>query len=315
MPYARNIRKEDQPTFLANAAYVFKYTIPDSAKKYLIMSLQQEESSVTMQHLADIYYIEGNKEEAYRLWKKALTVDDGIPKDNILHNILDYDMDHGHTDHICETVNEIIHIKDSMLNSLRNDTIKDLQLRFDHEVAMRRQEQVTGNWQKGVLFAVILVILLAAYIVIRRVLEKNKMQAIQMQINDHISHIRELEASGEDANEAIGRLNKEIRDLTDKESPKLKQGRMLYDQIIEGKTISNWTIKEKRLFINYYTAIDYRTVNRLKSVKRREPLTVHNLFYLLLMELKDQDEGKVIKILGISDNGMRTLKSRTKPVE
>lgn len=315
MPYARNIRKEDQPTFLANAAYVFKYTIPDSAKKYLIMSLEQEESSVTMHHLADIYYHEGNKDEAYSLLKKALTVDDGIPKDNILHNILDYDMEHGHTDHICETVNEIIHIKDSMLNSLRNDTIKDLQLRFDHEVAMRRQEQVTGNWQKGVLVAVILVILLAAYIVIRRVLEKNTMQAIQMQINDHISHIRELEASGEDANEAIGRLNKEIRDLTDKESPKLKQGRMLYDQIIEGKSISNWTIKEKRLFINYYTAIDYRTVNRLKSVKRREPLTVHNLFYLLLMELKDQDEGKVIKILGISDNGMRTLKSRTKPVE
>lgn len=315
VPLFKYIKEKDLPTFLTNAAYTLKQTSPEVAKDLLMRSLFLKEHSVTMQHLADIYYIEGNKEEAYRLWKKALTVDDGIPKDNILHNILDYDMDHGHTDHVCETVNEIIHIKDSMLNSLRNDTIKDLQLRFDHEVAMRRQEQVTGNWQKGVLVAVILVILLAAYIVIRRVLEKNKMQEIQMQINDHISHIRELEASGEDANEAIGRLNKEIRDLTDKESPKLKQGRMLYDQIIEGKTISNWTIKEKRLFINYYTAIDYRTVNRLKSVKRREPLTVHNLFYLLLMELKDQDEGKVIKILGISDNGMRTLKSRTKPVE
>lgn len=315
MPYARYIKKEDQPTFLTNAAYVYKYTLPDTAKKYLIKSLEQEESSVTIQHLADIYYIEGNKEEAYRLWKRALNINDGIPKDNILHNILDYDMDHGHTDHLCKTMNEIIHIKDSMLNSLRNDTIKDLQLRFDHEVAMHKQEQVIGNWQKGVLIAVILVVLLSAYIIVRSVLEKNKMQEIQMQINDHISHIRELEASGEDANEAIDRLNKEIRNLADKESPKLKQGRMLYDQIIEGTPISNWTIKEKRLFINYYTAIDYRTVSRLRSVKRREPLTDHNLFYLLLMELKDQNEREVIKILGISDNGMRTLKSRTKPAE
>lgn len=315
VPLFKYIKEKDLPTFLTNAAYTLKQTSPEVAKDLLERSLSLKEHSVTMHHLADIYYHEGNKDEAYSLLKKALTINDGIPKDNILHNILDYDMDHGHTDHICETVNEIIHIKDSMLNSLRNDTIKDLQLRFDHEVAMRKQEQVTGNWQKGVLVAVILVILLAAYIVIRRVLEKNKMQEIQMQINDHISHIRELEASGEDANETIGRLNKEIRDLTDKESPKLKQGRMLYDQIIEGKSISKWTIKEKRLFINYYTAIDYRTVHRLKSVKRREPLTVHNLFYLLLMELKDQDEGKVITILGISDNGMRTLKSRTKPVE
>lgn len=315
MPYSRYIKKRDLPTFLTNAAYVYKYTMPDTAKKYLIESLAQEESSVTMQHLADIYYIEGKKEEAYRLWKKALTVNDGVPKDNALHNILDYDMEHGHTDHVCETVNEILHIKDSMLNSLRNDTIKDLQLRFDHEVAMRRQEQVTGNWQKGVLAAVILVILLAAYIIVRRVLEKIKMQEVQMQINDHISHIRELEATKEDASEEIERLNKEIKKLTDEESPMLKQGRMLYDQIVEGTPISKWTIKEKRLFINYYKTIDYRTYNRLKKTKRREPLTDHNLLYLILMEMYNQDESKVIKTLNISDNGMRTLKSRTKPVE
>lgn len=315
MAYSQYIKKEDLPTFLTNAAYVYKYTQPDTAKKYLLESLSQKEHSVTMQHLADIYYIEGNKEEAYRLWKKALTVNDGVPKDNALHNILDYDMEHGRTDHVCETVNEIIHIKDSMLNSLRNDTIKDLQLRFDHEVAMRQQEQVTGNWQKGLLAAVILVILLAAYIIVRRVLEKIKMQEVQMQINDHVSHIRELEATKEDVSEEIERLNKEVKKLTDEESPILKQGRMLYDQIIEGTPIKDWTINEKRLFINYYKAINYRTFNRLKKTKRREPLTDHSLFYLILMEMYDQDESKVIEILSISKNGMRTLKSRTKPVE
>lgn len=315
IPYFRYVKKEDLPMFLTNAAYVYKYTQPDTAKKYLMESLSHKEHSVTMQHLADIYYIEGNKDAAYRLWKKALTVNDGVPKDNILHNILDYDMEHGQTDHVCETVNEIIHIKDSMLNSLRNDTIKDLQLRFDHEVAMRQQEQVTANWQKGVLAAVILVILLAAYILVRKGIEKIKMQEKQMQINDHVSHIRELEASGENAKEEIERLNKEIKKLTDEESPKLKQGRMLYDQIKDGKPIKDWTIKEKRLFINYYKAIDYRTVSRIKKVKRRGPLTEHSLLYLILMEMYDQDEDKVIKILSISDNGMRTLKSRTRPVD
>lgn len=313
MPYSRYIKVDDQPSFLTNAAYVYKYTMPDKAKKYLMESLAKKESSVTMQHLADIFYREGDEEKAYSLLKKALTVNDGVPKDNILHNILDYDMNHGHTDHVCETVNEILHIKDSMLNSLRNDTIKDLQLRFDHEVAMRRQEKVMDNWQKSVLFAVILIVLLASYIVVRRALEKIKMQDTQMEINDLISHIRELEANGEDAHDTIDSLNSEIKKLTEEESPKLKKGRMLYDQIIEDKPIKDWTIKEKRLFINYYMAINYRTVSRLKKVKRREPLTVHNLLYLLLMEMKDQNEDKVAKILSISENGMRTLKSRTKP--
>ena len=132
---------------------------------------------------------------------------------------------------------------------------------------------------------------------------------------DHVSHIRELEASGENANEEIERLNKEVKKLTDKESPILKQGRILYDQVLEGKPINEWTIKEKRLFINYYKTIDYRTVSRLKNAKRREPLTDHNLLYLIMMEMYNQDESKVIKILNISENGMRTLKSRTRPVE
>ena len=229
--------------------------------------------------------------------------------------MLNLEIDRGNYSDVKKNVEVIINIKDSIINILRNDTIKDLQLRFDHEVAMRQQDQVTANWQKGVLAAVILVILLAAYILVRKGIEKIKMQEKQMQINDHVSHIRELEASGENAKEEIERLNKEIKKLTDEESPKLKQGRMLYDQIKDGKPIKDWTIKEKRLFINYYKAIDYRTVSRIKKVKRRGPLTEHSLLYLILMEMYDQDEDKVIKILSISDNGMRTLKSRTRPVD
>ena len=70
IPYLRYVKKEDLPMFLTNAAYVYKYTQPDTAKKYLMESLSHKEHSVTMQHLADIYYIKGNKEEAYRLWKE-----------------------------------------------------------------------------------------------------------------------------------------------------------------------------------------------------------------------------------------------------
>jgi hypothetical protein len=318
MPYARYIKKEDQPTFLTNAAYVYKYTLPDTAKKYLIKSLEQEESSVTIQHLADIYYIEGNKEEAYRLWKRALAINDGIPKDNILHNILDYDMEHGHTDHICETVNDIIHIKDSMLNSLRNDTIKDLQLRFDHEVAMRRQEQVTGNWQKGVLAAVILVILLAAYIFFRRIVEKNKMQEVQMQINDYMSQIHDLEESGKESDEEIARLNKQIKDYMSNKAPDLLKGSLYYEQIKEDKikTLSEagWKKKEEQQFIDYYTAIDYRTVNRLRKAKRKEELTTHNLFFLLLQEMGKTEE-YIANLFGINLRSIDTIKTRIKVVE
>lgn len=316
--YSQYIKKNDQPMFLTNAAYTFKQTSPRMAKDLLLRSLSLKEHSVTMQHLADIYYIEGNKEEAYRLWKKALAINDGIPKDNALHNILDYDMEHGQTDHVCETVNEIIHIKDSMLNSLRNDTIKDLQLRFDHEVAMRRQEQVTGNWQKGVLAAVILIVLLAAYILVRRVLERNKMQEVQMQINDYMSQIRVLKASGKESDEEIAKLNKQIKDYMDSKAPNLLQGCIYYEQIknneIQSLSGAGWKRKEEQQFIDYYAAIDYRTVNRLKKTKRKEKLTTHKLFFLLLLEM-GKSEKYIAELFGINERSIDTLKTRTKPAE
>ena len=317
IPLLNNVYDSNKAEFLTNVGLFFKEENPEKAKEYFEKAIEFNELPITLEHLADIYYAEGNKGKAYNLWKKALVTSGGVgyEKDNLIHSILSYDLERGKLDEASANLDKVISIKDSIINVLRNDTIKDLQLRFDHEVAMRQQDQVTANWQKGVLAAVILVILLAAYILVRKGIEKIKMQEKQMQINDHVSHIRELEASGENAKEEIERLNKEIKKLTDEESPKLKQGRMLYDQIKDGKPIKDWTIKEKRLFINYYKAIDYRTVSRIKKVKRRGPLTEHSLLYLILMEMYDQDEDKVIKILSISDNGMRTLKSRTRPVD
>lgn len=317
MPYSRFLNKNEKSTFLTNAAYTFKQTMPDMAKKYLLESLSLEEHSITMEHLADIYYYEGKKDEAYKLWLRALSINDNIPKDNILHNILDYDIEHGKTDHVCEMVNEIIHIKDSMLNSLRNDTLKDLQLLFDHEVAMRKQEQVTSKWQKGVLVTIIIIMLMAAYIIIKRFIGKSRMQEAQMQINDYVNQIRNLEASGKESEEEIARLNKKINDYLDDKAPDLLQGRLYYEQIKadEIKTLSNsnWKRKDEQQFIDYYTAIDYRTVNRLKKTKRKEKLTTHKLFFLLLLEM-GKDEKYIANLFGISERSIDTLKTRTKPV-
>lgn len=270
-PLLKNIKDENKPTFLNNAAYALKQTSPKTAKKYLEESLSLKEQSLTMEHLADIFYFEGKEDEAYNILLKALYINDDNPKDNILHNLLDYDIEHGRTEHVCEMVNEIIHIKDSMLNSLRNDTIKDLQLRFDHEVAMRRQERITGKWQKGALSTVIIILLMGAYILFRRYKEKNRKQEVQMQINDFMNQIHDLEASGKESEEEIAKLNKKINDYMDDKAPDLLQGRLYYEQIKadEIKTLSNsnWKRKDEQQFIDYYTAIDYRTVNRLKRLR------------------------------------------------
>lgn len=313
-PFLKYVPKDDLPYTLIYIAYLYKQTNPEKAKYYLEKSLSGAESSYALANLADIYLKEGNVDKAYILWKKALNIHDKNPKDKILHNILEYDVIHGSIDHVCETVNEIIDIKDSIINSLRNDTIKDLQLRFDHEVSMRKQEAIANNWQKGLLASCLLIALLMAYIIIKRYREKTKMQEAQIHINDLMDQIRELEKSEEDNTAAIQKLNDQIKSTMDKEGTLLKQGKMLYDQIVNGGTTSEWHKRQFELFIYYYKAIHFKTVNRLERTKRKEKLTPQKLFFLLLNDM-EYEKKDIARILGIEETSVNTLFHRTKPIE
>ena len=342
IPYFEDVYDYDKAEFLTNVGQLYKEKDLDKAKQFFEKALTYGEHSGTLEHLADVYYAEGNKEEAYRLWKKALTVDSRYNKDNLIYSILSYDLEHGNLEEASKNLDEVIAIKDSMLYLLRNDTIKDLQLRFDHEVAMHEADEKLINAQWILLGLVLIVGVLAFYIYIRRKKEEALEREHQMQLYAYTTEIDELKANKEkalaqiseleshkehdslrigkleeeakEAEVAIEKLKKNIRKLLDDESPKLKKGRMLYDRILNGETTSDWSSKDQALFNNYYGAINYRTYNRLRKVKRATKLNAHNMFYLIMKEMYKDDE-KVRRILGISPEGLRALRSRTKPIE
>ena len=341
-PYFEYVYEVDKAVFLMNIGVLYKETDMKKAKSYFYKSLTYDELPETYEHLADVYYAEGNKEEAYKLWKKALTKDSRYEKDNLIYSILSYDLEHGKLEEASKNLDEVIAIKDSIITVLRNDTIKDLQLRFDHEVAMHEADKKLINMQ-WILFALVLIVgAMAVYIIIRR----KKIEALQKehqmqlyaytteinqlkankdntlaQIRELESHkdrdnqrINELEEEAKNADLAIQGLNKSIKKLLDDEAPKLKQGRMLYDHILEGGTSLRWSSKEEKLFNNYYGAINYQSYNRLRKVKRATKLSAHNLFYLILKEIFKNDE-KIREIMALSPEGLRSLRSRTKPIE
>ena len=126
--------------------------------------------------------------------------------------------------------------------------------------------------------------------------------------------IHELEEDAKDAELAIEKLNKNIQKLLDDESLKLKQGRMLYDHIMEGGKANLWSHKDEGLFNNYFGAINYQAYNRLRKVERRTKLSAHNMFYLILKEMGKDDE-EIKRIMVLSAEGLRSLRNRTKPKE
>ena len=104
-----------------------------------------------------------------------------------------------------------------------------------------------------------------------------------------------------------------LKKLLNEEAPKLKEGKMLYDQIMEGKTALYWSHKEEECFNKYYAATHYQSYNRLRKVKRATKLSAHNLFYLILKDMGKSDD-EVRRIMALSPEGLRSIRSRTKPL-
>ena len=344
IPYINYVYKSDKATFLTNIGLLYKDKNPKKAKEYFEKSLTFDELPETLEYLADIYFAEGNKEKAYSLWKKALSLNvlNNCDKDNLLHSILSYNLECGNLDEASKYLDEIIAIKDSIITVLRNDTIKDLQLRFDHEVAMHEADKKLINTQWILMGLVFVLGIMALYLFIRRKKEEAKEREHQVQLYSYTTEINqlkanrdsiltqigdlesnqekdsqrihELEEDAKDAELAIEKLNKNIQKLLDDESLKLKQGRMLYDHIMEGGKANLWSHKDEGLFNNYFGAINYQAYNRLRKVERRTKLSAHNMFYLILKEIGKDDE-EIKRIMVLSAEGLRSLRNRTKPKE
>lgn len=338
-PYIEYVYDPDKAAFLMNIGLLYKEKDKEKAKAYFEESLNYGELPDAIEHLADVYFAEGKKEEAYQLWKKALTTEGRYEKDNIIRSILVYDLQHGNLDEASKKVSEVIAIKDSIINVLRNDTIKDLQLRFDHEVAMHEADKKLISVQRLLMGSAIILMLMAFYIYFQKKREEARQREYQDQLYAYtteidqltankdkaLAHIKELEsnkdknlqkisqleAEAKEAEKAIKKLNQSIKKLLNEEAPKLKEGKMLYDQIMEGKTALYWSHKEEEYFNKYYAATHYQSYNRLRKVKRATKLSAHNLFYLILKDMGKSDD-EVRRIMALSPEGLRSIRNRTK---
>ena len=341
IPYIDYVYDSDKAVFLMNMGLLYKDNDPQRAKDLFEKAITYEELPEAIEHLADVYYSTGNKEKAYELWRKALTKNSRYDKINLIHSIISYDLERGNIDNVSKNVDEIINIKDSILNKLKNDTIKDLQLRFDHEVAMHEADKKLLSTQRLLLGSAIVLVLMAFYLFYRKKKEEARQREHQDQLyaytteieqltanrDQALAHISELESNKEanlqkinqleeearNAETAIKKLNLSIQKLLNDAAPKLKEGKMLYDQIMEGKTALNWSYREEEYFNKYYAAIHYQSYNRIRKVKRVTKLSAHNMFYLILKEMGKSDE-EVKRIMVLSPEGLRSIRSRTKPL-
>ena len=307
IPYLDDVRQVDLAYFLTDIGYSYKYSNPLKAKEYFLQALNNKEITQTLAHLADIYNKEGNRDEAYQLWKRALITNDNAPKDVVVCNLLEYDIQHGNTDNVLEKVNEIMDIKDSIQDKLKNDTLKDLQLRFDHEVEKHELDQQLNRSLWVIACLIALVIAFIIYVLFKRYKQRLLWTQTQIQIDYYTAQIRRYEESGNDVKEKVKELQAKIDAILKDNSQKLNRGQKLYNDIINNESMIRWSKEDYELFIDYFDVINHPIVKKLR--KEHHKLTPRTLAFLLLCSMGKSDED-IRQIMVLSPEGLRSIRFR-----
>ena len=347
IPYSQYVYESGKAGYFTNIGLFYKGKDPEKAKEFLEKAITYEELPEAIEHLADVYYSTGNKEKAYELWKKALTKNSRYDKINLIHSIISYDLEHGNIDDVSKNVDEIINIKDSILNKLKNDTIKDLQLRFDHEVAMHEADKklIRWQWYSG---AIVIIGLLLIGLWLRKrhhlktMLAKRQIeiQSLILQVDNkknevarYENRIAQLQTEQQKDNEAKEELKAQIEELTRQkeevqsdflllsqkmkewsgsEVEKLRQGILLMADVENGKCAKYWSDDELRSLTNYYCAVhpDYA-----KAIyKDHQNLSAKQCLYLMLVDMNKTDD-ETSAIMGVAKDSLRSYKFLIKQKE
>lgn len=339
-PYIESVYDSDKAVFLMNIGLLFKERDWEKAKEYFKESLSYSEQSVTYEHLADVYYAEGKHEEAYKLYKKALVTDSKCEKDNLLHTILAYDIEHGRLDDAIENLDRLVAIKDSIIYALRNDTVKGLQLRYDHHVAINTANERLIRWQRYLgIFALIGIILLVLWLrkrhKMKTMLDKRQIEIhhLILQVDDKKnevlkcenqiaqlkaeqqqdcqtvteleSRIEELTRQKEEAERESQMLSQKMKEWTGAEVEKIRQGALLLADLQKNVTVRHWPAEKLDAIITYYCTVNTDLVRRINKAPKK--LSNKQILYLILVDMgKSLDN--MSTILGVEKNSLRSYR-------
>jgi cell division protein FtsB len=237
-------------------------------------------------------------------------------------------LEHGKTDEVFKRVNEIIAIKDSIIDNLKNDTIRNLQLNFDHEVEMNAAHERLIRWQRALGIIAFLALCLIGYILWRK--HKVRLQRLENELltKDYIRKMLDLElratktetqlaalqSENDENRQEIQRLEtekaeveEEAKRLLGKETQIIRRGMLLYDQLLKSERVQTWTNSDYEAIAGFFEASHPDAMKEI--LKKYGRPTTRSMLYLILVDMgKSNDE--ICRIMSLNGSSLRSLKHR-----
>lgn len=128
--------------------------------------------------------------------------------------------------------------------------------------------------------------------------------------SEYKTKLSEIESAEESSAAQIDEMKNKIQSLESKILKALKNGKQCYELVNNNGNTIKWSTKDFRDFIEYYKLINISYVVSLQE--KYNNLTPNQLFFMITTNAMNKDEATVANIMKISNNAMRSMKSRIK---
>lgn len=320
-PLIQKIPKYSLPDNLTNIA-IYYLVSGDTlkAERYALKSYNIARQTNNTNLLANLMILKGDTASAVKIWNEALrdaSLDAAIKfRENLAAMYYNY----GDDQKAARLNMEVSQLKDSLNRQETSMKIQAVQLDYDHQKAMQ-----AAKIQIIIVWSVLIAILIIGLIIIIRTMMKARL--LSQTTSKYQSRISTLERKSDDLevklkhlqsildhkdtrhSKEMSRLRKEIDDNEIQRKKNLTHGKVLYDSILAGKSIINWTKDDFNCLFEYY---DIANPNFTEETDKMYSNLSYGNRLLLIMENMGLDSKTICFIMGISAGSLRSARSRLK---
>lgn len=308
LPLTSHITDNSKAYLYTRMGELYEESEPEIAKKYLSKALEIHPQPRTFLVLSNLYLREENLVKAKEVWDKALHIN-GISKVKIriLSAMRQQNIEQKDYLRANALADSIIEQKELLYYQREQAKIAEIQAKYDKEAAERDiKEQVMG-WGLVLLVIVLILITWLGNKSLKGMKAKKELAETKVQLEAYTRKAEELEKNDKTNIKEIGELHKKINELHHRHAGILAKGKELFDAIEAGGTTVRWSKDDFINYIEYYKLKDLPFVNEMETSYNR--LSPKYIFFAVL-EHEGHDEEDIQHIMGISENTLRSTRSR-----
>lgn len=311
LSYASQSNSISQGSIYGNYAnYLMEEKKYSEAKQYLNKAIQAHPFPNHYIMLGKISKLEGDTLQARLYWEKAMTFDNQRFTTKAYKLLGEMYAEQRNYPLVFQMLEKADSVKDAWHEQMRTTQLTEIQHRYDAAITEKALTERKNLWLTiaiAALSAMVLALLAVVYL-------SRKAKEYKGIIDKNIEHIYQteqkielLQSTDKDYEHEIKVLKEQIDRLRETSTMELGLGKTVYDTIIGGGMVHDFTKSKEQALINYYAYTFGKQYHAL--ILPYQKMTLRLTTYLVLQQM-GLDDKQICELLNITDSTVRNYRHR-----